>query len=158
MAEKKSGSDVPRISVNKLGEYIVSLPVRQNKILREQKYPAPFQGGVRYNEAEKAIARCIATGDRSHIINTVRLLQGKVATSDQERQRIVDSIDALNRFDAMRAKIDLSPFVTRLGPWKGFKWSLVFGGAVYLAPKAYVRHFKEVQLACRNIVSIWPTL
>lgn len=44
----------PRISANKLGEYIHSSPSRRQKIVKDQKYPKGFVV-TRYNGAKKAI-------------------------------------------------------------------------------------------------------
>ena len=53
----------PSISVNKLGEYIISRGARQRKILHDRKYPDPdFQPGMYYREAAEAIKLYIAHG------------------------------------------------------------------------------------------------
>lgn len=44
----------PRISVNKLGEYLVATASRRRQILRDQKRPPDFKV-VRYADAQRAI-------------------------------------------------------------------------------------------------------
>ncbi len=50
----------PRISVNKLAEYIGSKGRRQREILRDQKFPEDFKG-MYYREASEAVSRCLAS-------------------------------------------------------------------------------------------------
>lgn len=46
----------PRISVNKLAEYMVSKAARQRKLLRDRKFPDPeFQMGMFHKEASEAV-------------------------------------------------------------------------------------------------------
>jgi hypothetical protein len=68
----------PSISVNKLGEYIISKGARQRKILHDRKYPDPdFQMGMYHREAGEAIAAYIAAGaiDPSPLDNALHALE-----------------------------------------------------------------------------------
>jgi hypothetical protein len=53
--------DEPRISVNKLAQYVTSRATRQNQILRTAKFP-PDYITTYYREAAEAIARFLAGG------------------------------------------------------------------------------------------------
>lgn len=51
----------PRISVNKLGEYLVAAASRRRRIILDQKYPPTYQV-IRYREAEQAIVDQLVNG------------------------------------------------------------------------------------------------
>ena len=50
----------PRMSVNKLGEYLCASVRRRRTIIRDQKYRKPFGGVARYSDARAAIVRQIS--------------------------------------------------------------------------------------------------
>jgi hypothetical protein len=108
----------PTISVNKLGEYIVSKGARQRKILHDRKYPDPdFQMGMYHREASEAVASYIAGGaidssplDIAHH-SLEQLTPDKVGTA----RRINANIDALDRFGTMLDDINLMGATPELG-------------------------------------------
>jgi hypothetical protein len=57
----------PRISVNKLGEYLTATPARRRKIVHDAKYPTTFMV-ARYTKAENAIADWICTGGTDDVL------------------------------------------------------------------------------------------
>lgn len=59
--EPKLARDEPRISVNKLAQYVTSRATRQNQILRTAKFP-PDYITTYYRDAAEAIARFLAGG------------------------------------------------------------------------------------------------
>ena len=98
---KKPAND-PRISVNKLTEYMDAKAARQRQILRDQKYPTDFKGPY-YREAAEAIASCLASnGDDVQILDRViaKLEQLAPETIGTQR-RIAANIDALENFRLM---------------------------------------------------------
>ncbi|MES0069480.1 hypothetical protein NKJ73_27315 [Mesorhizobium sp. M0074] len=108
----------PTISVNKLGEYIISKGARQRKILHDRKYPDPdFQMGMYHREASDAVASYIAAGAiNPSPLDTVlhsleQLTPDKVGTA----RRINANIDALERFGTMLDDIDLMDGEPELG-------------------------------------------
>ncbi len=54
----------PRISLNKLGEYITASPARRRRIIHDQKFPQVFIT-ARYTDAQEVIAEYIAGGMRA---------------------------------------------------------------------------------------------
>jgi hypothetical protein len=69
----------PRLSVNKLAEFIDAKAARQRQILRDQKFPSEFKG-MYYKEATEAISICIA----SNLENT-SIIERTIATLDQQK-------------------------------------------------------------------------
>lgn len=68
----------PQISLNLLGEFMVSSFVRRRSILRQAKFPHDYIG-PRYDPAQKAAARYLAggSGDRKALVSEIEaILQG----------------------------------------------------------------------------------
>jgi hypothetical protein len=98
---KKTTND-PRISVNKLAEYIDAKAPRQRLILKDQKYPTDYKG-MFYKEAAESIASCLASnGDNTAILDSViaKLEQYKPESIGTQR-RISANIDAIENFKLM---------------------------------------------------------
>ncbi|MEF3368053.1 hypothetical protein V3H18_16075 [Methylocystis sp. 9N] len=108
----------PSISINKLGEYIISRAARQRKILHDRKYPDPdFQIGTYHREAAEAVSQFISNGaiDTDPIDKALRLLEQQTPEKIGTARRINANIDALERFSAMLDDIDLEGAEPSLG-------------------------------------------
>jgi hypothetical protein len=112
----KDLANKPRISVNKLAEFIDAKAARQRQILRDQKFPSEYKG-MYYKEAVEAISTCIA----SNLENT-SIIERTIATLDQQnpdkigtQRRIQSNIDALETFEAMLDDVDLRGAEPKLG-------------------------------------------
>lgn len=81
----------PRISLNKLGEYLTANPSRRRTILHDQKYPSDFIV-TRYNDAEKAITDYIVDQNTLVLDSALRELEQKTIATEWEAQT-----QALNR-------------------------------------------------------------
>lgn len=97
----------PRISVNKLAEYMESKGGRQRQILRDQKFKDDFKG-MYYREATEAVSRCLASGliDRSCLGTAIQLLEQKPAEKAGTIRRINANIDAIESFETMLDSIE----------------------------------------------------
>jgi hypothetical protein len=108
----------PRISVNKLAEYMVSKAARQRKLLRDRKYPDPdFQMGMYHKEATEAIAAYLV-GDQISTENIDAQIQiikqqnpGKIGT----QRRLNSNIEAMERFLDMLDDFDFGSHTPMLG-------------------------------------------
>jgi hypothetical protein len=94
----------PRISVNKLGEYLTASPRRRRSIIADQKRPKTFQT-ARYTEAQDAIAEFLQAGasDYTGLQKALELLRNKTPVSDWDSDRIdlcVEAIERLMDFDS----------------------------------------------------------
>jgi hypothetical protein len=128
----------PRISVNKLAEYISSKGRRQREILRDQKFP-DFKG-MYYREAEEAVSRCLASNleDTAIISRTIRLLNQTPAEKAGTIRRINSNIDALESFEAMLDAIDLKGGTPELGEHRPEKLK-IHGVDVSVRPEIVLR-------------------
>jgi hypothetical protein len=78
----------PRISINKLGEYLTATPSRRRKIIRDQRFPPPFQV-ARYADAERAIVQYVRSdGDDRVLVAALDQLTGRQPNTPWERNQI----------------------------------------------------------------------
>lgn len=113
MAESRQA---PRISVNKLAEYLTATPARRKTILTDQKHPSDFKV-ARYKEATQAISRFIAGGcsDPSILAATEEYLRGRNPQSAFQAQDRDLSLDALQAFREAYAEWGLVGSTLSLG-------------------------------------------
>jgi hypothetical protein len=107
------------ISVNKLGEYIISRGARQRKILHDRKYPDPdFNIGMYHREATEAISTYLADGaiDATPLDRQIAILSQITTEKVGTARRINSNIDALERFSNMLDDVDLFGAGPMLGP------------------------------------------
>jgi hypothetical protein len=105
-----------RISVNKLGEYMVASPRRRRSIIVDQKRPKTFQT-ARYADAQDAIAAFIRRGaeDYSRLQRALDHLRNQVPTSQWDSDRIDCCVEAIERFMDFESFDFLSGFQAVLG-------------------------------------------
>jgi hypothetical protein len=111
-----AANKTPRLSVNKLGEYMVVGPARRRRIIYDAKFPSdlirPF-----YTPAEEAIALFISKGmhDVSALENRIATLGQSHAETVWDQRRINSNIDAIESFMDMLDDVDLKGAVPALG-------------------------------------------
>jgi hypothetical protein len=101
--------ETPRISVNKLTEYMVAAPARRRGIIRDQKIKRDFIV-ARYQPVYAGVAECLATGDVSVIYTKLEQLYEATPTSTWELQDNQLSVEALELFASFVDEIDLTRF------------------------------------------------
>jgi hypothetical protein len=102
----------PRISLNKLAEYITATPTRKDTILKQQKYPKDYMVTY-YAEAERIVVGYLSyndLADRNKLFEGVQRLQYQLAetTKSEEKKRLDSNLAALFAFLAMIDSIDLN--------------------------------------------------
>jgi hypothetical protein len=106
----------PRLSANKMGEYLIVGPARRRRILYDAKFPSdavvPY-----YQPAAEAIAQFIAGGmaDLGILEKKAKTLGAENPTSVWHARRNTGNIDALENFEAMLDDIDLKGATPSLG-------------------------------------------
>lgn len=105
----------PNISVNKLGEYIVSKGNRQREILRDRKFGS-FKR-VYHREAAEAVALCLASGleDLSPLAKRKKSLEQLKPSKIGALRRVNANIDAIESFDGLLDDIDFFGGTPELG-------------------------------------------
>jgi hypothetical protein len=89
----------PRISINKLGEYLLASPSRRRRIIYDAKYPSTYIFN-RYNDAEKAIADYYSRDDRNIdlILGRIGKIQSKTTQNDHQIEVAKSNLEALDSF------------------------------------------------------------
>lgn len=109
---------LPRISLNKLGEYMTATPSRRRQIVRDQRRPKGFLL-PRYNEAQAAIVRCLTAPEPNlaDIVADIRRLAASASRSTWEAQRNALCTAALEAFLEIGDQfIDTSQFTLSRAP------------------------------------------
>lgn len=117
----------PRLSLNKLAEYLSASASRRQSILREQKKPVVFMT-TWYAEAEEAILDYLLgqCSDLPKLKATASQLANKPALTDAEASKYETNSEALARFIAAVPILNLSRFTYRAAPHSSPK--LLFSG------------------------------
>lgn len=99
MAKEQRVREEPRISINKLGEYLGASPRRRRTIIEQQKRPPTFIVTY-YQDAQDAITRYIAdaTNDDKIILEAIAQLEGSTPSTEWDEQRINLCVEALESF------------------------------------------------------------
>lgn len=87
----------PKISVNKLGEYLIASPTRRKRIVEDQQEPKPFIA-ARYTDAREKIVEYLSENmnDDSKILiaaQNLRVPSGESDFNDQDRRASADAIE-----------------------------------------------------------------
>jgi hypothetical protein len=128
----------PRISVNKLAEYMGAKAARKRQILRDQKFPE-FKGPY-YREASEAVSRCLASGleDISTLARAIRVLNQMEPEKAGALRRINSNLDAIENFEAMLDDIDFKGGRPELGEHTPEKLA-IWGVEVSVRPEIVLR-------------------
>jgi len=97
----------PRISANKLGEYLVSPPLRRQCIIERQKYPCAYIGA--YYEPARSILVDFIGGviDRGQMLERADLLVESPHESTYAMHRAHGCAEAVLRFIDLEPRLDL---------------------------------------------------
>jgi hypothetical protein len=100
--------ETPRVSVNKLGQYLTATPASRKRIIHDQKHP-PEPQYLRYPEAAQAIVEYLCWGRNEATLryHQRRLLNAKAET-DFDAHRMALCAEALQRFLASADELTLT--------------------------------------------------
>lgn len=110
----------PRISINKLGEYLVKKAGRQRQILREQKFPQDFMTAY-YKDAQEAISSFLAGNmeDITILERKKQILEQSPIKNVYSMRQINGNIEAIDNFMNMVDDIDFKGATPQLGEPSG---------------------------------------
>ncbi len=99
----------PRISVNKLGEYMTASPLRRRRIIADQRRPRSFIV-PRYVEAQQAIVKALTRPeyDDGWLASEIERLESAPSATHWEGQRKLLCAQALRAFSNHRGNLNLS--------------------------------------------------
>lgn len=104
----------PRISLNKLAEYIVARPARQRTIIKDQKHPSDFIV-ARYRLAEEAIRSFILQPQTNSLQNAISTISALAHNSDWSKQNAELCQDALIYFMTLKDRLTFDGLLPSLG-------------------------------------------
>ena len=130
----------PRISVNKLGEYLTATPSRRKRIIEDQQQPKTFIA-ARYSDAREEIVDYLSNGmnDDSEILTAVknlRISNGGSEFAEQDRQA---SATAIEDFLEASENLDLEGFVIESGESTSSTTMEVSGVDISMRPDAILK-------------------
>lgn len=134
----------PRISVNKLGEYLTANPVRRRSIIKSQKEPSPAVVPL-YQKALPILERFFVSGDLNLMHKDIEKLRTKEPKSEWDGDDNSNTALALEMFTKFHAQLDLSDCsIHKADPQEQSK--LGIGGVdVSVRPDFYLRFEKRRQ-------------
>lgn len=93
-----AAQEKPKITVNKLGEFLTATPKRQRRILEQIKYPQDNKfSAIAHGEAREAIKQYLINGfDENIISDCIESLTGKLGGTDHQKKMDSASVDLLN--------------------------------------------------------------
>jgi len=97
----------PRISANKLGEYLVSPPLRRRDILERQKYPCVYIGAYYEPAREALVDFMVGRIDRRQLLARTESLVEAEHESSWARHRAHGCAEAILRFLDLEPQLDL---------------------------------------------------
>jgi len=106
----------PRISVNKLGEYMTATPLRRRRIVQDQKRPRGFIL-PRYTEAQDAITKYLVGGkkDEGRLLSEIARLNSAPSATEWESDRKRLATEAMQSFLEIADSIDLEGLIATAG-------------------------------------------
>lgn len=124
----------PRISLNKLGEYLQATPTRRKSIVRDQKKPPGAGIVTRYGPVTVALREYFKIGDKDLLTDTIGKLMTDQSGSDWQREDRQLSARALERVVEMLDQVDLTGAKVVPFPSKAESALLVGGVKVSVRP------------------------
>ena len=133
--------EAPRISLNKLAEYIYSLPVRQTEILQNAKHPSTFIT-KQYEEAcQTAVAYFVQGRDAEVVLRKIAEVEARTPEKEFARQQRDRCAEALQQFAAYCDAIPLPADAQLLAGSSRQLDSLTLGGTlISLRPDLLIRY------------------
>lgn len=105
----------PRLSINKLSEYMTATPSRRKQILRDQQRPSTFKAG-RYNDARTTIINVLSgITDEDEAMSKVEALYSSGGRTKFQKQDRECSAEAIENFLDVLNEIDIAELSVEAG-------------------------------------------
>lgn len=133
----------PRISLNKLGEYMTAAtPSRRKRIVSDQQNPQPFIA-ARYKDAREAIVDFVVSGmsDRAGLLSVASRLRKSREGSEFAINDRIASADAIESFIEAVGDIDLGDCIAVSMPGTTSQGMTVSGVYISVRPDIYLRNW-----------------
>jgi hypothetical protein len=97
----------PRISANKLGEYLVSPPLRRQAIIERQKYPNAYAAGYYGPARDTLVDYIVGNIGRAKVLERMEALVSREHETSYQRHQANGCADAVLRFLDLEPQLDL---------------------------------------------------
>lgn len=130
----------PKISLNKLGEYLTASPTRRRRIVQDQQDPKAFIA-ARYADAREAIVAFLASGmtDEAALLATAKHLRADPTGTDFARQDRVASAEAIENFLEVTEQIEIEDLAVTPAESTASESMSVSGVNVSVRPDVYLK-------------------
>lgn len=130
----------PKISLNKLGEYLTATPSRRKRIVQDQQEPKTFIA-ARYSDAREEIVQYLSTGmeDDSALIAAAQRLRRDESGTDFAYQDRLASAEAIDNFLEVGEQIELDDLVVVPVENSASESMQISGVSVSVRPDAYLK-------------------
>lgn len=131
----------PKISLNKLGEYLTASPSRRHRIVQDQQDPKPFIT-ARYSDARDAIVDFLASGmsEEEKLLSVAEQLRSDATGTDFVRQDRAASADAIENFLEAADQIEIEDLAVVPADSASTASMEVAGVRVSVRPDAYLKN------------------
>lgn len=132
----------PRISLNKLGEYLTATPLRRKRIVSDQQSPQPFII-ARYRDAKEAIVDFLVSGmgDPAELLALASRLRKNLSGTDFAVNDRIGSANGIANFLHAVDDIDLGDCVAVAVPGTASEGMFISGVYVSVRPDVYLRNW-----------------
>jgi hypothetical protein len=132
----------PRISLNKLGEYLTATPSRRKRIVLDQQMPQPFIA-ARYKDAKEAIVDFVVSGmgDRGALLTLASQLRDNGWGTEFAINDRMASADAIESFVQVVDDLEFGDCVAVPVPSTASEGMFVAGVYVSVRPDMYLRNW-----------------
>lgn len=130
----------PRISLNKLGEYLTATPSRRKRIIMDQQDPKAFVA-ARYSDARAEIVQFLASGmgDESSLVAAAKRLRLDDSGTEFAQQDRLASAEAIENFLEASDQIHLEDLVVVPVESSASETMQIGGVSVSMRPDAYLK-------------------
>ncbi len=131
----------PRISLNKLGEYLTASPARRRRIVQDQQDPKAFIA-ARYTDAREAIVGFLASGmtQEAELLSVARRLRSDTTGTDFARQDRTASAEAIENFLEVVEQIEIEDLAVVPAESTSSETMPVNGVNISIRPDAYLKN------------------
>jgi hypothetical protein len=137
----------PRISLNKLGEYLTASASRRRRIIHDQQDPKAFIA-TRYADAREAIVDFLVSGasDKMALFSKAQALRADYSGSDFAIQDRIASAEAIEKFALTVDEIKFGDSIALAVPGSASEGMDVAGVYVSVRPDVYLRNWKTGEI------------
>ena len=123
--QKPTIRKTPRISVNKLAEYLTASPAKRRSIVKDQKYPPTFRI-TWYEKATRAMVSFLSDPKRDDdaLVQVIEKLYTQKAATENEQLKLNTNAQALEAFLESYSDLDLGLGVVKQGDTDPAKLSI----------------------------------